>query len=147
MRLWHKDLISVLPRQHLLAQWRECCCIIRNIAVNGTPNHLLVNKVLDYPPLHFMLYTNLVLDEMTKRDYEISETSYVKMVSNFNKAKDYFNMTNYLYTPTSIEDIYRDWHNDRYLIQCYYNLEEKYDCGGISRDEWNIINNFMEDRL
>jgi uncharacterized protein (TIGR02328 family) len=32
MRLWHKDLISVLPRQQLLGQWRECCLIARNIA-------------------------------------------------------------------------------------------------------------------
>ena len=38
-----------------------------------------------------------------------------------------------------IEDIYRDWHNDRYLKQCYHNLQEKYDCGGITKDEWNII--------
>ena len=49
MRLWHKDLIPVLPRQQLLSQWRECCCIARNIVENGTPNHILVNKILDYP--------------------------------------------------------------------------------------------------
>ena len=48
MRLWHKDLIAFLPRKQLLGQWRECCAIARNIAVNGTPNHVLVNKVLDY---------------------------------------------------------------------------------------------------
>ena len=39
MRLWHKDLISVLPRQQLLGQWRECCLIARNIAEKNTPNH------------------------------------------------------------------------------------------------------------
>lgn len=27
MRLWHKDLIHYLPRQQLIAQWRECCAI------------------------------------------------------------------------------------------------------------------------
>lgn len=25
MRLWHKDLIPVLPRKQLLGQWLECC--------------------------------------------------------------------------------------------------------------------------
>ena len=35
----------------------------------------------------------------------------------------------------SIEDLFPDWHNDRYLEQCYFNLEEKYDCGGIAQ-EW-----------
>ena len=48
MRLWHKDLITVLPRQQLMAQWRECCCIIKNITEKGTPNHLLVNKIMNY---------------------------------------------------------------------------------------------------
>ena len=37
MRLWHKDLIYVLPRQQLLGQWRECCLIAKNIAEKGTP--------------------------------------------------------------------------------------------------------------
>ena len=41
MRLWHKDLIPYLPKQQLISQWRECCCIAKNIADNGTPNHLL----------------------------------------------------------------------------------------------------------
>jgi len=26
-----------------------------------------------------------------------------------------------------------------YLKQCYYNLQEKYDCGGISEEEWEKI--------
>ena len=52
VRLWHKDLIQYLPRQQLLGQWREVCAIARNIAVNGTTNHVLVNKVLDYGAGH-----------------------------------------------------------------------------------------------
>ena len=35
--------------------------------------------------------------------------------------------------------IYEGWHNDRYLTQCLYNLQEKHDCGGISTEEWNKI--------
>lgn len=27
------------------------------------------------------------------------------------------------------DDIYTGWHNDRYLRQCFYNLQEKADCG------------------
>lgn len=33
----------------------------------------------------------------------------------------------------------RIWHEDRYFIQCYYNLQEKYDCGGISPEDWEKI--------
>ena len=66
MRLWHKDLVKILPTQQLTSQWRECCCIAKNISTNGTPNHLLVNKIMDYPVNHFIKYTNLVVSEMKK---------------------------------------------------------------------------------
>ena len=56
MRLWHKELIDVLPRQQLLGQWRECCCIALNLSKSGTPNHILVNKILDYPIDEFFEY-------------------------------------------------------------------------------------------
>ena len=38
MRLWHRDLIHYLPRQQLIAQWRECYAIASNIANKGTIN-------------------------------------------------------------------------------------------------------------
>ena len=56
MRLWHKELIPYLPRQQLLGQWRECCAIAKSIAETGTPNHVLVNKIMEYPKPHFVLY-------------------------------------------------------------------------------------------
>ena len=69
MRLWHKQLISVLPRQQLVAQWRECSSIVGNILTKGTPNHILVNKIMDYPIDHFITYAALVRGEMTNRGY------------------------------------------------------------------------------
>lgn len=130
MRLWHKDLIHVLPRQQLIAQWRECCCIARNISVNGTPNHLLVNKVLNYPINHFYTYAMLVALEMQNRNYSVDR-------QRFKKWFDDINMIDY-------ENIFDGWHNERYWLQCYYNLQEKYDCGGISEEEWKGIENEKE---
>ena len=77
MRLWHKDLITVLPRQQLVSQWRECCCIARELAVNGTPNHLLVNKILGYPKHHFLKYAMLVAKEMERRDTKSTGRSFI----------------------------------------------------------------------
>lgn len=37
------------------------------------------------------------------------------------------------------EELFFNWHNERYLKQNLYNLQEKYDCGGISKDEWKVI--------
>ena len=128
MRLWHKALINVLPKQQLLSQWRECCCIARNIAVNGTPNHLLVNKVLEYNLSEFYSYSILVSNEMLNRGYKVDRDRFEK----------------YCCSDIFTSHPFEGWHNDRYLWQCYFNLQEKYDCGGISEEEWQKIERFVE---
>ena len=54
MRLWHTSLIPVLPREQLVAQWRELSAIAGKIQLNGTPNHVLVNFIMDYDFNHFI---------------------------------------------------------------------------------------------
>ena len=137
MRLWHYELIPVLPRKQLLAQWRECCAIASNIANKGTPNHLLVNKVLDYSILNFTKYTILILREMCERNYKVNENSYTNFIDNCHKAKKYFSQKN-----GSLVKLFDGWHNDRYLTQCFCNLQEKYDCGMFTDDEWLKVNDF-----
>lgn len=137
MRLWHKDLIPVLPRKQLLAQWRECCAIAGKIAKTGSPNHILVNKVLEHSQLHFIEYAERIIDEMKKRSYRVSGETYARFLDNIRLGRDYF------YNGIMInKNIYPDWMNERYLTQCYYNLQEKYDCGGISDEEWKPIQEF-----
>lgn len=132
MRLWHKALIPVLPRKQLLSQWRECCCIARNIAEKGTPNHILVNKIMDYPMSHFNVYAIAVYNEMTARGYHCDFSRFSRWWVNRNRDWEY-------------NEIFPEWHTDRYLRQCYHNLEEKYDCGGISDEEWFKFHKFVVD--
>lgn len=139
MRLWHKDLIKVLPKQQLLAQWRECCCIAKNIKTKGTPNHLLVNKILRYNKSHFYNYCCLVVNEMLDRGYSVSEKSR-KIIFDYVDAEE-----RQVGSSISHEELFKNWHNYRYFFQCYYNLQEKYDCGGITEDEWNKIFQFRAD--
>lgn len=127
MRLWHKSLISYLPQQQLLGQWRECCCIAKNIAEKGTPNHILVNRIMDYPIEHFYTYGCTVYMELYKRNYS----------ADFNKFDKYFMP----YNKHACTIMFPNWHNNKYLIQCLYNLEEKHDCKGINDTEWNILIN------
>lgn len=134
MRLWHKDLIPVLPKKQLLAQWRECCCIARNIAVNGTPNHILVNRILDYPIDHFIYYSEMIATEMFKRKYTVKWEAFEKHNLRTDDGR----------IKCDFDKLFEDWHNRRYLRQCFYNLQEKYDCGGISDEEWRKIINFVE---
>lgn len=136
MRCWHKTLIPYLPRLQLLSQWRECCCIAKNMADNGTPNHILVNKIMDYEFVHFMEYTRLVVSEMERRNYKVSQKAMNNFLSNFEKFGD----PNESLIGGSLERVlFADWHNERYLKQCLFNLQEKFDCGGIPKDEWEII--------
>ena len=131
MRLWHKKLVPSLPRQQLLGQWRECCCIAANISKNGSPNHLLVNKILNYPIGHFITYSvYYVAHEMTVRGYTVDLQKFWK----------HFPIGDNFIIPSE-EELFVGWHNDRYYTQCYHNLEEKYDCGGVTEEEWlKIVN-------
>lgn len=129
MRIWHRDLIKALPREQLVAQWRELSAIAGNLNTKGTPNHILVNKVLDYPRSHFVSYAYYVREEMTRRGYRTMESVWIKI----------FSTTDANFELVPIEELFPGWHNNRYFTQCYYNLEEKYDCGGISEEAFQKI--------
>lgn len=134
MRLWHNNLISYLPRQQLLGQWRECCLIAKNIAEKGTPNHILVNPIMDYPPSHFISYCLHVAKTLAERGYEVDMQKIEKLFS-IDMFREDWQLIGYV--PT--ERRFQEWHTDRYLEQCLMNLEEKHDRGGISDDEWVYI--------
>ena len=129
MRLWHKDLIPYLPNKQLLGQWRECCAIASNIYHKGSPNHFIVNKIMNYPLSHFDIYTTLVFREMENRGYKPDYTKFSKYIDSATEV-------------VSVNDLFSGWHNDKYLKQCFYNLQEKYDCGGISKHDWKPIENY-----
>lgn len=118
MRLWHTKLISVLPKQHLVAQWREVSAIAGAIQKNGTPNHVLVNFVLDYDYDNLISYAYYLREEMNRRGIRTMDSVWNKIVSL---------KSDYQLLP--LEDVYKDKMNDLYLKICYYNLYEKYLCG------------------
>lgn len=134
MRLWHIDLIPVLPREQLVAQWRELSAIAGAIQKNGTPNHILVNFVLDYDFDHFISYAAVVRSEMTSRGYRTADSVWDKITSlkpNWNKLP--------------LDEIYKGKMNIIYFKICYYNLYEKYLCGGIEVKNWDKIKMVSED--
>lgn len=130
MRLWHYQLVPYLPRQQLLSQWRECVCIAKSIHDKGTPNHILVNKIMNYPISEFDEYCNIVLVEMIKRGYNVSQSS-------INKLEEYIDFE--VNSNKQFAHPFKTWHTFRYLEQCFYNLQEKHDCGGLTNEEWDRI--------
>lgn len=133
MRLWHKELVEFLPRLQLISQWRECCCIAKSISEKGTPNHILVNKITDYPMEHFIAYTTLIRNEMRSRGYKCDTSKFKKWMPDW----DAFTI--------NFSDVFYDWHDDIYLRQCLYNLEEKAMCKGVPAEEWQKIYDRFKD--
>lgn len=70
MRLWHEKLISKLPMQQLLGQHRECCALRGN---GWGKKHSVVDYVFLYSPYKLFQYHELVMNEMHKRGYKVSE--------------------------------------------------------------------------
>lgn len=132
MRLWHKDLIKVLPREQLVAQWRELSAIAGSIQQKSTPNHILVNFILDYDFDHFISYAAEVRLEMTKRGYRTMDSVWKKIASLKSDWKQ-----------LSFNEIYKEKMNDDYLKICFYNLWEKYLCGGIKELDYQNIRDYF----
>ena len=128
MRIWHIDLIKVLPREQLVAAWRELSAISGSIQKKGSPNHILVNFVLDYDFDHFISYAYYVREEMTRRGYRTMNSVWEKIVA---LKPDY--------SILPLKEVFAKKMNDTYLDICWYNLYEKYLCGGIRDENWMKI--------
>lgn len=130
MRLWHYKLIPYLPKSQLLAQWRELNSIFKK-----QDKHILINYVYEYNVQELHYYTDLVINEMGKRNIKIK---------NWNNYNDMFD------EPTNIKlQPFKRHHNTQYLIQCFYNLQEKYDRGqkDFTREQYEKLEDFIKGEL
>lgn len=122
MRMWHKDLIPYLPNRFLSTQWVDCR-VISNAWNNGVLKDKYTVKVMYYPKSHFIEYCNSVFAELVKRGYHPNN----QFIEEYEEE------------PVAKSDLFKDWHNKRYLIQCFFMLEECYDCGLITREEFEKV--------
>ena len=116
MRLWHEQIIHLLPKNQLLGQHRECCALRGN---GWNKKHKTVDYVFTYSPYNLFIYHSKIMDEMEKRGYTVSREWRDKNYRG-QKAESYSNLeeTN-ISTP-----IYKE-HNDEYLSECIENLAGK----------------------
>lgn len=113
MRLWHWQLIPYLPKSQLLAQWRELNSIFKK-----QDKHILINYVYEYEKIDLHEYSLMVTKEMARRGYNFKLDNFFAYFRNVECCKG-----RGLYVP------FRCHHTKRYLKQCFYNLQEKYDRG------------------
>lgn len=129
MRLWHKDMIKFLPDMQLKGQWRECALIAHQLKEHGTPNHLLVNRLTEFPIVDFLNYCHIVSHEMKRRNIRMlpQSRSRIEMLGTYQHK----------------ENIFNSWHDKNYLRICYANLAEKHFYGvgksRITNEEWQRL--------
>jgi len=136
MRLWHVELIPYLDNKRLTGQWRELLAIKGAIDKNGSPNHGLVNKIMWYEIDVFKKYVDIIYQESLKRDFNFSKKKYKELMS---WECDLFGSFKW-------QGFRNYWHNDRYLRQCFFNIEEKADNDMIEPKQWFEIFTFYKMR-
>lgn len=109
MRLWHHEMIELLPKSQLLAQWRELNSIFAK-----EDRHILINYIYEYPKEHLFAYTSFILQEMRTRNINI------RTIDKMNCYFSDIEQTNMIDYPFSRH------HDDEYFEICYFNLKEKF---------------------
>ena len=56
MRIWHYELLPYLPDLQFKGQLRELVAIMHDWRDKGKTNHILINRVMDYPKSELLLY-------------------------------------------------------------------------------------------
>lgn len=168
MRLWPYQMIPVLPTQYLLSQWRECLAIAGMVYGDGTNpsleniNHATINRLKEYPMEHFVAYCDLVRDEFMHREFTIGTNAMEKLECNIDftnvRSKIKISPDRNFKTNGKFEflkvifgngDEYEctllaDFHSLRYIKQCLYMFQEKYDCNMLTGKEWNSMQSYFD---
>ena len=130
MRLWHYRLLKYLPKLQFEGQLKELVAIMRDLRDKGATNHLLINKVMEYPKGHLYSYWKRYEAEYLNR-YGIKPKQSTEFYAWGADVDCYF------------RPFADTWHNKEYLRVCMANLYEKHIFGvGKSRitdEEWETL--------
>lgn len=126
MRLWHQDLLPILPTAQLLGQHRECCAL-RGKGW-GRP-HSTVNYVFTHPRWWLWLYHMQVMSVMLYHGYHPDMKWYMFNYRGRNLAADTDPISS-SEVNAKIKEMYEGKavypeHNPNYLTECIDNLRSK----------------------
>ena len=130
MRIWHYRLLPYLPELQFKGQLRELVAIMHDWRDKGKTNHILINRVMEYPRTDLASYF-----------WDYNERYCKRFGKTHPKAlKEFFEFSDYKpYNPHPFEG----WHDDGYLRVCMANLYEKHFYGvgksRISDEEWAVL--------
>lgn len=128
MRLWHYELLPFLPKLQFQGQLRELVAIMHDVRDRGGTNHILINRVMEYPKAALYGYFLCYAVEFEKRyGRRPKQTNEFVMFGNHN----------------FVDKPFCGWHDKEYLKVCMANLYEKYRFGlgktKITDKEWKRL--------
>ena len=130
MRLWHYKLLPYLPEAQFKGQLRELVAIMRDWRDKRKTNHILINRVMEYPRADLYRYFLEYAVEYQQRN----DDRLPKCTEEFRAFKD---------EPHFPDHPFEGWHDKAYLRVCMANLYEKHVYGrGKSRitdAEWKEL--------
>ena len=130
MRLWHYQLLPYLPEAQFKGQLRELVAIMHDWRDKGRTNHILINRVMEYPRGDLFSYFRAYFSEYRWRYND-------KMPSCYNEFCAFKGASEEPIHP------FEGWHNRQYLRLCMANLYEKHIFGrGSSRitdEDWQKL--------
>lgn len=125
-------MLPYLPEAQFKGQLRELVAIMHDWRDKGETNHLLINRVMEYPKSELAIYFLYYEDEYIRRYGKTINAKYRDEFCNFAKGTPL--LTN---TP-----LFTGWHNKTYLRICMANLYEKFLATGknkITLAEWSKL--------
>lgn len=130
MRIWHYRLLPYLPELQFKGQLRELVAIMHDWRDKGKTNHILINRVMEYPKMDLASYF-LHYEMIYNKRFFVSHKGYMQEFQDFVERSGF--------NPRPFEG----WHDDGYLRVCMANLYEKHIYGvgksRISDDEWAVL--------
>ncbi|MBO5714968.1 MAG: hypothetical protein J6S23_01060 [Clostridia bacterium] len=120
MRLFHYALLPYLPELQFRGQLRELVVIMRDWRDKGKTNHLLINRVMEYPREELSGYFLWYQAEWDKRYH--TKRGLIKYDAEF----AYFADNPYWFEKLIAPSLFDGWHDKTYLRICMSNLLEKH---------------------
>ena len=137
-KICHKDLIKVLPTNILFILYQNLANYALNPSVPKAVNPYKWKLSL-FNKSHYFNYCCEVCNELNNRNLD-KETKFA--IDEF--SDDIMNFVSdeekQIGSSISYEELFDNWHTDRYYDQCYYALQEMYDYDLLTYDEWKLIN-------
>ena len=132
LRIFPWQLLPYLPDAQFRGQLRELVAIMHDWKDKGTTNHLLINRVMQYPKYHLLRYYALYSHEYQIRYSKRIGIDITRQFIDFCFDKDY------RFVPAPFDG----WHDKAYLRIVMSNLLEKHIGIGKSRitdAEWKRL--------